>query len=1781
MEFIRGELERLYSLEEMLALSKDLLGFDPALVGGTASGASFARALTQHCRERDAVAALVDAVVATKHDVSPKLAKLTDEMLRGPVELKVGDDFGPYKIVKKIGAGPHATVYAAKRDEEQVALRVLHAAAAHDRTAVHRYLTRVRLSGRVESASLPRQLVAGFVDDKPYVAYEAVDAQPLSRRIARTGALHVNEARPLVAGVLGALMTLHEAGLCHGATKLDNALVAKAADGGPTCVLVDVGSDLLYRSEVVSQGAVALRGVAPEQLKGQSATPKSDMYAFGELLFEVLSGKPPFGEAAGTDLAVALLSKAPPELAEIAPRGWVSRELGDLCARLLDKEASRRPEAKEVLEILAPSGKPAKQEAIDDADLNDHIDALVADPTDVEAAIALELTLEEGAAPVAVAEAFLMAADGVDVEAAGEAALAEAEGGVAEAMAEAARDRARDQKKSLLFRAARLFESVAKEHKRAEETYKWLLELDAEDDVARGGYETALRAQEKYDELVEWLLERSETSDSHSERAAALNKIGHLYAQQNEDLEQAVFAFAQALAQDVQNDDFAADLERAAGNSMAFWAEAMRTLHQVSEHPRMPPEVKVTLFTRLGHWYTEKIARPDLALPCFEAVLKVDPANESALEGLSTLYRRAQQWPELVTVLLVRADRAATPAKARDFRCQAAEIVETRLSDASRARELYEQTLREDPGHQLAVDALARIYQRDNDFAGYAKILEQQAEALSGDARAEILCKVGELYEDQVGDLGEAEKRYAAALTIDGSQLTALRGLDRILNRKGRYHELIDNLRAQIGLAATPRQKINLHERMAGIYDEEFLDHAKASECLEQVLALDSAHEGALTALMRHYRALSRWDDLIGLYERALDVTASDSRRVELLMAMGRILLEHVGSPERARLAYERVLETDPKHAAALESLAHVRAATGDAIAALDAVESLAEKAETPEARAEQWLRAARILEDHGDRDGAIERYRRALDAQPSNGIAAQALKAAYLARGDAASAIDIINHEIGQVDGKLAKARLYCEMAQLQKDRIHAPKDARENAQRAVDLDPTNLRGFMLLGDVAFEAGGFAEASTHYAQIAGRVDSLPKPEAQQVLIRFIDSLAKIGSTQKAQNTVQILLALAPDDPDALARAGRVRLDSDDATGAANLYRELLEKHRERLSPTRKLDALLNYGRALRRAGDAEASIAPLNDAADLAPLSVDPIDELVRAYEELEQWEDVMRIKRQRLDVAEGDERSQLLLDIGEVLVTRMKDPTRAAKSLVAALEERPDDRKILTRLMKLYSEEKDWSKLVEVVTKLAEGVEDKLQKAKYVHTAAVVTARQIGDNDRAAAFYEQVLALDPSNDKALAEAIEIYENKADTGGVLRLLGIELERAKQKNDSSRLVSGYDRLAALHLDKLGKVSEGVAALEQAQRLDPEHAARNDRLAELYAGNAEQYFDKAVEAQMAYIRRNPFGAQHYRRLRKLYTEARWADAAWCCCQALHCMNSAEPDEERFFRRMRSETAAEAQQRVTDEEWARALTHASVDPLVTAIFVMVEQAVIAKNAQPLDALGFQSAYALDLSMHPYPMSQTLYYAGGVLGMDLPLCFQNPNDPGGISFLHARPPAIVLGATALAQELPIQAAAFIAARHLTYYRPGFYIRHLVPTGTGLRAWLFAAIRLIHEGFPIAAELEKTVAENQQAIEPLLAGGARDQLASAVTKLLQTGAIDLKKWVAGVDLTADRAGFLVCHDLEVACEMIKASDESSAAVPQRDRVKDLTMFSIQRGYLDLRRRLAINIDA
>ncbi len=287
-----------------------------------------------------------------------------------------------------------------------------------------------------------------------------------------------------------------------------------------------------------------------------------------------------------------------------------------------------------------------------------------------------------------------------------------------------------------------------------------------------------------------------------------------------------------------------------------------------------------------------------------------------------------------------------------------------------------------------------------------------------------------------------------------------------------------------------------------------------------------------------------------------------------------------------------------------------------------------------------------------------------------------------------------------------------------------------------------------------------------------GRASILSKPDAVRALVRYVEAYGRSAVSRPSSPSlgegrdslppasitsnhprlaaaVDALEQIAPDDAKALASIARVMFDAGDAQGARTMYERLLERHGSELGHVERGDAQWRLGESLRRVGELDKAVDHLREAADADPGSPEPLRALARVYEQTGDWEEYVRTKHRRLEVASGAERFELLLEIGDAEFSKLNDRGRATKTYVAALEERPDDRKLLTKLMQLYSEEKDWAKLVEVVLRLADFVEDPKQRAKYMHTAAIVASRQLGEIDQALSFYDRALEFDAHADQ------------------------------------------------------------------------------------------------------------------------------------------------------------------------------------------------------------------------------------------------------------------------------------------------------------------------------------------------------------------------------------------------------------------------------------------------
>ena len=1429
IETLQAELERLFDLNSLLALTRDILGFDTESIGGTSALGSYAQSLIRHCVQCDATEALCDAVRILKPNASPKLDQIRTAGLTVNEAIEPGSAIGDVQIVRILGQGRVGASYLGHYGPSQVRVKVLRHEATRDRRGLQRFAAATRLLARIEHNALPSGLVVATAADRVLVVHNYIEGQTLAQRLARTGPIHILEALPILKAILEPLALLHEQRLAHGDLRLENVLVYRDASGAPRVQLLDAATDRLRArpqdSSELDMAVVSCKSIAPEILSGGPATVTSDVYAFGALLYELLSGQPPFA-AVGIDAAHAHLHEQPQPPSAIAPRGWANRELDEFVLALLAKVPQQRPlHARAILDRMAGIGRfPSMQPspAITDEELARRVEALSLEPESVVAMAALDEALNDGADPERIAETFRLAA--LDIH-------------------EAGTQSQREMRKDLFQRSAQIYEHTLRDLEKAETMYLWALNTDPTDSVSLRSLERVRRGLGKFEEIIETLLGRTEQAEMASERGKTFHDIGKIYLSEMGDLDQALVAFTQALCEEPEKDSYAEEIEKIAGNREEAWGEVLDSCNASIQDTSLAPEAKKRLMVRVGRWYADKLQRPDLALPCFQTVVGFDAGNEPALDAMAQLYRKSQQWQELGMVLSRWADAVNAPARARDLRTEAAELAERQLNDLSAARALYEAVLSEDPTHERASDGLCRVSERGGDFLGLVKILQHRADSLRGEDQVSALVRIAEVHETRLNNDHEALKILEYLLNEIPSSLEVMRALDRLYAKVGRYSDLIANLERQVQIATTPRQKTQLYERIASVYEEEFLDSERATSALRAVLVLDQNHEGALSSLTRICRTLDRWPEVAELLARHLAIVTEPSRKVNLALQLGRVLAEQVHAADRARDAFEQVLSFEPQNSEALEMVARLRSSLGDADAALAAIDVLAAKATSPQARGEHLWRAAQLLRERGDLDLAVGYYKQILDAVPDHPATTIALREAYLERGDAHAAVQLLEQEIQRTPGERAKAKLYGEKAQILQSQLHDARGAEDAAKAAISRDPTNADALSVLGDVAYEAGRFIEAAKHFAPLIDRIEHVPARQAVRALVRSVESLSKAESFERAHAAADALVRLVPDELDAQLRAGKALFEKGEAPKTADHFHGILARLGERLSATQRSIVLYSYGESLRRAGRAAEAIAPLEEACDMDPNVADPLVALALAYSELGRWQDVVQTKYRHLDVASGDDRVQLLIDLGDIIAEKFKDRPRAIQSLVAALEDRPGD-------------EKDWTHLVEVVMRLAGFVDDPKQRAKYLHTAAIVLARQMGQVEEALELFEQVIELDPTITKALAEAIELNRSRGDFTAVERLLRRKLEAAIKAEDVAGQIETYTTLAELYQRDLGWLDYAIAALDSASKLEPNNIDRIRQIAAFCASDTSHHIERALQAHMQIIHAEP-------------------------------------------------------------------------------------------------------------------------------------------------------------------------------------------------------------------------------------------------------------------------------------------------------------------------------------
>jgi hypothetical protein len=288
-----------------------------------------------------------------------------------PMALASGTKLGPYEIQSLIGVGGMGEVYRARdtRLQRDVAIKILPHSLAHDRDRLRRFEQEARA---VAALNHPNLLIVfdvgtspvaqdaaetgapsgalGGESESPFIVSELLEGATLRERLA-SGALRERKAVDYAIQIARGLAAAHERGIVHRDLKPENLFVtndgrvkildfglAKLTEAAPA----DSDATLASLGSVTQAGVVmgTIGYMSPEQVRGKPADPRSDIFSFGAVLYEMLAGRRAFQGDTPADLMSAILHHEPPELT--ATNQEISPALDHIVHHCMEKDAQQR-----------------------------------------------------------------------------------------------------------------------------------------------------------------------------------------------------------------------------------------------------------------------------------------------------------------------------------------------------------------------------------------------------------------------------------------------------------------------------------------------------------------------------------------------------------------------------------------------------------------------------------------------------------------------------------------------------------------------------------------------------------------------------------------------------------------------------------------------------------------------------------------------------------------------------------------------------------------------------------------------------------------------------------------------------------------------------------------------------------------------------------------------------------------------------------------------------------------------------------------------------------------------------------------------------------------------------------------------------------------------------------------------------------------------------------------------------------------------------------------------
>ncbi len=711
------------------------------------------------------------------------------------------------------------------------------------------------------------------------------------------------------------------------------------------------------------------------------------------------------------------------------------------------------------------------------------------------------------------------------------------------------------------------------------------------------------------------------------------------------------------------------------------------------------------------------------------------------------------------------------------------------------------------------------------------KHYEAEAKTIGADPRsAHLYLEIGRIWEENLAKPRNAAMAYQRAFNLDPHNKAVLHASRRLFTIVGKWAMVVQILGYEIDGAEDDETKATLYAEKGMVLGDKLKSPEEAQSAFREALNLWPAEPLALDALERFHLQHREYDQLYGVYFRALEATRVAKRRLPLLLSLGQLAEDRLEDASAALGHYREVLEVDPGNRIALAARRRLALMASQFDELITTLTLSADAADKSSDSAQYLLAAARIQrQKFHAADKAVMTLLKALEYAPEDLAILKEIEFLYEENQRYDEVVKVLRREVEVTEKARERVPVLFKLASLLDERMDQPEEAIPVLQEAVSLMPDYVPATQALGRLLEKTERWVELTKLFE---GEAEAEGDKEVQVIkLFKMAEILHdKLDKDEEAKLALKRLLALKAD-----YAPGRKLFES--ILQKQEAWEELAELYEAELSFAEDRDhrvfLLSRIGSiAEEKLQDFDRAWSAYERVLEISPQHLHAIRTLVRIAQKREAWRDLLRISEREVEAAQDQsEVVRVLHRIGSITEEHLSDIEGAAAKYEQVLSLAPTYLPALRSLGRLYHRMGRWEDLVSMYRREAEVSRSDHQAVALLFRMGAVYLDYLGARSDAARCYQEVLERQPENLAALRALRELYAQDGEHEPLVEVLLTEARTLDDVKERSRCLV---RAAEITEEKLLRADKAAELHQEVLRLGQSFDASIRALVRIYS-----------------------------------------------------------------------------------------------------------------------------------------------------------------------------------------------------------------------------------------------------------------------------------------------------------------------------------------------------------